>query len=145
MAGRYSIRMQFDIDADPAAVMRALTTVEGVSGWWSDRVEGAPENDGGDLYVSFPDLPQPMHFTVALGDGQISWETEEFPPWWDGTTIRWTVGDNPDGDGSRLHFRHDGFDPDADIIPIVTPAWAGIIDRLKSYAETGTAAPFATH
>lgn len=140
--GDYRIRMQFDIDADEAAIRDALTTRGGIASWWSDTVEGEPGEEGGDLYVSFPDLPQPFHFRVGL-DGEISWETQEFPPWWEGTTIRWWTSDEPDVDGVRLHFVHGGFDPDADIIPIITPAWAQIIGRLTRHAETGDADPFA--
>jgi hypothetical protein len=44
-----------------------------------------------------------------------------------------------------LRFTHTGFEADDDIIPIITPAWANIIERLKHYAETGTADPFAVH
>lgn len=141
--GDYSIRMQFDIDADTSAVAEALTTTEGIAGWWSDTVDGSPGRSGGELHVAFPDLPERFHFAVEREGDQVSWETQEFPPWWAGTTIRWHVADDPDGDGTRLSFRHDGFDPDAEIVPVITPAWAVIIQRLKAYAETGTPDPFA--
>ena len=65
-----------------------------------------------------------------------------FPPWWAGTTIRWEIGDNPDATGTRLQFSHRGYDADNPVIPIVTPAWAQIILRLKAYAETGQPQPF---
>lgn len=141
--GDYRIRMLFDIDAEEAAVRRALTTRDGIAAWWSDTVGGDPSRSGGDLLVTFPDLPQPFHFRVGDDGGQISWETLEFPPWWEGTTIRWSLAPVPDADGTRLLFSHEGFDPDAEIIPVITPAWAGIIDRLKRYAESGQPDPFA--
>lgn len=141
--GDYRIRMQFDIDASVANVRDALTTSDGIASWWSDTVEGDPGTDGGDLYVSFPDLSEPFHFSVSHDDDQVSWETQAFPPWWQGTTIRWWTTQEPEVDGVRLHFVHAGFDPEADIIPIVTPAWAGIISRLQRYVETGEADPFA--
>ncbi|HEX2029124.1 MAG TPA: SRPBCC domain-containing protein [Nitriliruptorales bacterium] len=143
--GDYDIRMRLDIDAERSDVLGALMTVEGISGWWSDTVTGRPDEDGGELYVAFPDLPRPFHFGVGLDGEQVSWETREFPPWWDATTIRWRVEDNPDADGTRLWFTHAGFDPDDEIIPIITPAWAGIIGRLKAYAETGTRDPFGVN
>lgn len=142
--GDYAIRMQFDIDADKAAVQAALTTTEGIASWWSDRVEGNPEQSGGQLRVGFPDLPQPFEFTVTRDGQETSWETGGFPPWWQDTTIRWQVDTNPETGATLLRFSHSGFDPEDDIIPIVTPAWASIIERLKHYAETGRAEPFAT-
>lgn len=143
--GDYAIRMQFDVEADETAVLEALTTTKGIASWWSDTVEGTPEQSGGDLRVSFPDLPQPFEFAVERDGGNVVWETGGFPPWWHGTSIHWEVGPHPERDGTLLRFTHAGFDPDADIIPIITPAWALIISRLKSYAETGEPNPFAVN
>lgn len=143
--GDYAIRMQFDIDADEATVRSALTTTEGISGWWSDDVEGTPERPGGALHVRFPDLPQPFEFAVAHDGDAVSWQTGAFPPWWQGTTIAWQVGRHPESGATLLRFTHSGFDPDDDIVPVVTPAWASIIERLKRYAETGKADPFAVN
>lgn len=143
--GDYAIRMQFDIDADEPTVRLALTSTEGIASWWSDTVEGTPGQPGGDLRVHFPDLPQPFEFAVALDGRAVSWKTGGFPPWWQGTTIDWRLEAQPDTGGTVLRFTHGGFDPDDDIIPIITPAWAGIIGRLKTYSETGEADPFAVN
>src|SRR5262245_30457383 len=135
----YAIRMQFDIDADPAAVTQALRTQDGIRAWWSTHADG-PE--GGELRVSFPDRPEPFQFDVRDATDQVEWVTGAFPPWWAGTTIRWEVGPNPEAPGTRLTFEHGGYDADNPVIPIVTPAWAQIILRLKGYAETGRPQPF---
>lgn len=139
----YRIRMQFDIDADEAAVRQALATREGIAAWWSNTVEGEPSQRGGDLLVTFPDIPQPFHFRVDENGGEVSWQTLEFPPWWAGTTIRWAMAPSPDTPGTRLLFTHEGFDPEAEIIPVITPAWAAIIERLRRYAESGKIDPYA--
>ena len=135
--GDYAIRMQFDIDADEETVRRALTTEEGIRSWWSRQTELAD----GVLKPRFPDVPQPFEFQVR-GNGALEWVTGGFPPWWAGTTIGFDVGPNPDGAGTRLHFSHGGYDADNPVIPIVTPAWAQILLRLKGYAETGMPQPF---
>jgi uncharacterized protein YndB with AHSA1/START domain len=138
--GDYAILMQFDIEADRDTVRRALATQEGIRSWWSARTDGPKD---GELRVSFPDVPQAFEFSVASDDGdRVEWVTGGFPPWWAGTSIRWDVGDNPDGAGTRLFFSHGGYAPDNPVIPIVTPAWAQIILRLKGYAETGQRQPF---
>ena len=143
--GDYAIRMQFDIAADPDTVIDALTSTSGVSRWWSTKVEGSPGDHDGQLMVWFPDLPQPHEYAVERdGARQVAWRTMAYPPWWAGTVIRWHVAPHDDAPGTRLRFSHEGFDPDDEIIAIVTPAWAQIILRLKSYAETGTPAPYFT-
>ena len=143
--GDYHIRMQFDIAADRDAVHRALTTEEGISAWWSSRssLDPAEADAPGILHVSFPDQPQPFEFDVTRADDdRIEWRTGGFPPWWAGTSIRWDLATIPDAPGTRLLFSHRDYDPDNPVIPIVTPAWAQIILRLKGYAETGTRQPF---
>jgi len=143
--GDYNILMQFDIAADPDIVERALTTEDGIRSWWSSRAsvgDADRGSGGGELRVTLPDVPQPFEFSTRQSDGAIEWVTGGFPPWWAGTTIRWDVDRNPDGPGVRLLFSHRDYDPSNPVIPIVTPAWAQIILRLKDYAETGVCRPF---
>lgn len=136
--GDYHVLMQFDIDADRQAVDRALKTEDGIRAWWTSRAD----LDDGSLQTSFPDTPQPFEFSVRNGDDRVEWVTGGFPPWWAGTTIRFDVGPNPDGPGTRLLFSHRDYEPDNPVIPIITPAWAQILLRLKGYAETGERQPF---
>jgi hypothetical protein len=136
--GDYAIRMQFDIGADEATIRKAVDSEAGIRAWWSSRTTV----DGDTLHVSFPDVPQPFEFALRRADGGTEYVTGGFPPWWQGTTIRFDVGPNPEGPGSRLMFEHRGYEPDNPVIPVVTPAWAQILLRLKGYAETGNAQPF---
>jgi hypothetical protein len=138
--GDYNIRMQFDLAADLSAVRQVLTTQDGITSWWSSQ--STLDRNARRLLVRFPDQPQPFEFDVREGDGRIDWVTGGFPPWWAGTTVRWRIGPNPDAAGTRLMFEHRDYDPDNPVIPIVTPAWALIIQRLKGLVETGTRQPF---
>ena len=142
--GDYHILMQFDIAAKRPTVQRALAGPHEIAAWWSSRTGGDPDGHvGGRLDVSFPDVPQPFEFTVMRNDAErVEWLTGGFPPWWVGTSIRWDLLDNPDAAGTRLLFSHRDYDPDSPVIPVVTPAWAQIILRLKAYAETGLRTPF---
>jgi uncharacterized protein YndB with AHSA1/START domain len=141
--GDYQIVMQFDIAADQERIRRALTTRDGIASWWSERTTLRDDRGSERLEVSFPDVPQPFEFDVGRdAPNLIEWRTGGFPPWWAGTTIRWELSENPDAPGTRLLFSHRGYDADNPVIPIVTPAWAQIILRLKAFAETGTPDPF---
>lgn len=136
--GDYAIRMQLDIDADQDAVVSALGTGPGVESWWSAPVTGSPGEAGDRFTIGFPDVPQPFEFAVERDDDRmLAWETQDFPPWWADTTIRWRIDERPDGPGTRLRFSHEGFDPDDEIVPVITPAWARFLEQLKTYAETG--------
>jgi uncharacterized protein YndB with AHSA1/START domain len=138
----YAIQMKYDVNADRGRVHEALTTVDGIGSWWSTKVGGQPDASGRRFEVSFPDVPAPFEFTARPAADEVAWEVGANPEWWRGTTIRWRLEDNPEGPGTRVHFRHEGFDPDHPIIEVVTPAWAHIIARLQGYAETGTRQPF---
>lgn len=138
--GDYHVQIQADVDADPATVHRALTTQEGVRGWWSTHADGPAD---GRLEVGFPYVPRPFEFEVRQGDpARVEWVVGAMPPPWAGTTVRWEVGPNPDGAGTRVHFSHRDFDRDNPVIPVVTPVWSQVVLRLKSYAETGRPQPF---
>jgi hypothetical protein len=141
--GDYHILMQFDIDADRDAVRSALTTQDGIRSWWSVRTDGPDGDADRQLRVSFPDVGQPFELEMTRNDqNRVEWMVGAFPPWWAGTTVRWDLSGNPDRPGTRLLFSHRDYDPSNPVIPIVTPAWAQIILRLKEYAETGAPHPF---
>lgn len=142
--GDYQILMQFDIAADQDRVRRALTTQDGLRAWWSERTDGPDQGMGGQLRVSFPDVPQPFELEMTTADAhRVEWTVGAFPPWWAGTSVRWDLADNPDAPGTRLLFSHHGYAADNPVIPIVTPAWAQIIGGMKHYLETGEPRPFA--
>jgi hypothetical protein len=140
--GDYAVQMRYDVNTDREKVREALTALEGIGSWWSSKVSGQPEASGGRFEVSFPDVPAPFEFTARLDGDTVAWEVGATPEWWRGTIIRWSLEGNPEGPGTRIHFRHDGFEREHPIIEVITPAWAHIIDRLKGYAETGERQPF---
>ena len=61
------ILFQFDSSADRTALLEALTTHEGITGWWTDRAE-VPSATGEDLVLTFDAAPAPFHsaWTRAL-------------------------------------------------------------------------------
>jgi uncharacterized protein YndB with AHSA1/START domain len=142
--GDYHILMQLDIAADQATVRQALTTENGIQAWWTSRAALRSPAGGldGHLATTFPDDPTPFEFEVREAPERIEWVTGGFPPWWAGTTVRFDLAENPDGDGTRLSFSHRDYAADNPVIPIVTPAWAQILLRLRGYAESGRPQPF---
>jgi|SRR5215470_5289754 len=135
------IAMQVDVDAPAEAVYRALTTTEGIAGWWTDRnhTTGVP---GEVDTFEFPGTPLTYQMRVDQAEpGKLlSWHCQAGPPAWDGTDIRWTLR-SADG-GTVVMFDHTGWGEIDTMFRIVTLGWAQIIMSLKRYAETGEAAPF---
>ena len=135
------ILFQFDSSADRTALLEALTTHEGITGWWTDRAE-VPSATGEDLVLTFDAAPAPFHLRLdASAPEQVTWSYNGFPPHWQGTAIEWSLSDNPDGPGTRVHFRHGGWQSDGDPLPSVAYTWGLLMRALKRYAESGERAP----
>jgi uncharacterized protein YndB with AHSA1/START domain len=140
--GDHFMCYQLDVGADRDTVHQALTTETGVNGWWTDRAV-VPAAVGDRLELTFPDVPQPFELELAeSSDDRVEWRAGSFPPWWEGTVVRWELADNPDGDGTRIVMTHAGFDPDNPVVGIVTMGWGEILGRLRGFAEEGRPQPY---
>lgn len=136
-----TILLRMPVDAEPKVVYDALSTSEGVNGWWSGHTEG-PEGVGSTMKVAFPDAPMTFDFEVseeAPGE-RVSWRCLAGPPEWTGTDIRFDVetGD----EGTSVLFSHDGWATTDESFPFIAYSWAQILPRLKKLSETGQADPF---
>ncbi len=128
----------FDVDAKPETIRRALTTAEGVAGFWTDDAN-VPAEVGKTLMLRFPDAPEAFDLVLTESDDKvISWRTKSFPPQWVGTEIRWEIagGDNT----STVAFRHGTFADETEQGQVAY-VWGQVMAQLKQYAETGVAAP----
>jgi uncharacterized protein YndB with AHSA1/START domain len=132
------VLFRFDVDAPPETLLRAVTTPEGIRGFWTSRAD-VPADVGGTLRLEFEQAPEPFDLRLEQSDERtVVWRAQSFPPHWVGTTIRWDVG--PRQDGSTVAFRHAGF-ADDDEAGRVAYTWGQIMARLKQYAETGRSDP----
>lgn len=138
------IVFESSIDSPPAAVVRALTTWEGIAGWWTDQVE-FDGVEGATMTLGFTIAPAPFQLRVdEVGDHAVRWtSTGDFPPHWSDTTVTWTL--TPDDAGATtVHFNHDGWASDEGPFPSSAYTWAQLQGTLKSYVETGRPAPLFT-
>jgi len=138
----YDIALQIDIAAEPTAVYTALTTTDGVAGWWTTRNESRSEV-GETSHFHFPDAPVSwdMRIDEAVPGKALSWHCTGGPAQWIGTDVTWALTPAPDG-GTRVSFDHTGFAAKDEMFRVVTLGWAQMILRLKQYAEGGTRVPF---
>lgn len=134
-----------DVDAPQEAALAALTTEQGIKGWWTDRAT-VPGELGSTLLFSFPGMPQPFDMHLRdRSDRRVAWQAGEFPPPWAGTEVVWELGANPDGPGTRIDMRHGGWERDNPQIGYVTVGWGQILGHLKRYLESGTPQPYFTN
>jgi uncharacterized protein YndB with AHSA1/START domain len=133
---------QFDVDAPAAAVWKALTTEEGIRGWWTTQAE-VPTGTDAVVRVRFPDAPVSWDLRVdeAVENEQLRWHCVGGPPPWVDTDIVFRLGQVPEG-GTRVLFDHVGWKDAEEMVRIVTFGWVQMFLRLKAFAETGTPHPF---
>jgi uncharacterized protein YndB with AHSA1/START domain len=133
-----SIVLAFDAAASPARIYHILTTTEGQAAFWTAdcdvRAGHARFGFPGESPVEVDITTQPqrlvcMHATSGVTHGgAVTWEYELHPA----------------EAGTTVVFREHGFPDDYPEIDLgrTTQTWAQIMDRLASYAATGTPRPF---
>src|SRR5918912_3321369 len=93
------------IDAvDATTAYEALTTTDGITGWWTSRARGSGTAVGDRLSMSFPDAPVTWDMTVAVADRpvRVEWDCTGGPPGWPGTRVVWAVEPIEAGGGGRV-------------------------------------------
>jgi uncharacterized protein YndB with AHSA1/START domain len=140
--GTNDIATQIDIAADPGAVYRALTTTDGVAGWWTTHNETSGRVGEVERFW-FPDAPISWDLRVEAAEpGKlVAWHCVGGPPPWIGTDVTWTLEPADEG-GTRVVFDHTGFAAKDEMFRIVTLGWVQMLLKLKENLETGRPVPY---
>jgi uncharacterized protein YndB with AHSA1/START domain len=124
------------------AVYRALTTTDGLAGWWTTDVTGDGDA-GGVLRFRFAGAPDPGGFDMSVLEAKpaerVLWEVVEGPEEWVGTQISWDL--RREGDYTIIMFAHRGWREPVDFMYHCSTKWATFLMSLKALLETGTGAP----
>jgi len=138
------IAMQVEVAAAPGDAYQALTTTDGVAGWWTTRNETSGVVGKVNRYW-FPDAPMSWDLEVAEArPGEVlRWRCVGGPPEWIGTQVQWTL--RPSEKGTVVLLDHTGFEEVGTMYRNVTFGWAQMLDRLQRYLATGTPAPYFEH
>jgi uncharacterized protein YndB with AHSA1/START domain len=129
------------IAAGPERVLAALTTTEGVAGWWG-TTSGSAGAVGDVLEVGFGTSRVITMDVASLEPGRVEWFVKRAPftPEWDGTSIVFELG--PSDDGTELHFRHVGLTPRFECYEMCHAGWTHYLASLAAYAEHGVGDPY---
>lgn len=79
--------------ADATAAYAALTTQDGITGWWTSRADVPGPKVGDVLKMSFPDAPMTWDMRIDQADEpvRLEWECVGGPPGWETTRVRWSL------------------------------------------------------
>jgi|SRR5438309_1298381 len=124
----------------PEKVYDALTTVEGLAGWWTDDVKGAGDEVGGVVAFRFPPVGGfDMEVLDLRPSERVTWRVVDGPEEWIGTTIDWQLSQQ--GDWTVVLFAHRGWAEPVEFMHHCSTKWGSFLLSLKALVETGRGAP----
>jgi hypothetical protein len=123
------------VAAPATALFEALTTLDGLAGWWSPLVTGSPGARGGQARFEFEGLDEAIVMRVDQLErpSLVVWtclEHTSFPEWND-TRVRFDI-EELDDRSCMLTLRHIG----------LSPAWDYFFASLVGLVERGEGTPY---
>jgi len=119
-------------------VYAALTTLDGLSGWWTTDTQGDP-GLGGKVAFRFPQGGCDVEVIELVPDELVRWRVIDGPAEWIGTTVNWRL--SRAGDFTIVLFSHEGWAEPVEFLYHCSTKWAVFLLSLKALVETGRGAP----
>ena len=138
---KYDIVHSIDIATTSDRLYEAITTQEGLAGWWTPQVK-AQTTIGtvnefyfrGTILKFRVDQLEPTH--------HVTWSSVYVPQDWEGTQVLFDIVS--DGDTVNLKFCHTGFASPDGSFGVTSYSWAQYVRSLKMLLETGKGEPFGS-
>ena len=132
------------IKASPAEVYAAVSTIEGVAGWWSRETAGSA-GVGETITVRFRSPSGSELATVemdvleSIPDQRVRWRITAGPQEWIGTEVVFTLARA--GDLTIVQFGHRHWREAVDFTAHCSMKWGTFLLSLRDLVETGTGRP----
>ncbi len=132
------------IKAPVARVYDALSTIEGLAGWWTKETTGTSKV-GGTIGFHFRrpngDIMGVMDMEVLALDSnkKVHWRCKSGPEEWIGTDVTFDI--TQDGDYTIVFFGHKNWREAVEFTAHCSMKWATFLLSLKDLVETGKGKP----
>jgi hypothetical protein len=120
-------------------VYRALTTIEGLSAWWTATTLGESKV-GGVLQFRFGANGFDMKVLELQPAKRVLWQVVAGPEEWLGTKISFDI--RQEGDWTIVLFKHEGWKEPVEFMHHCSTKWAVFLLSLKSLLESRKGAPW---
>jgi uncharacterized protein YndB with AHSA1/START domain len=128
------------IKAQPSEVYEALTTLKGLSGWWTSNTRGDPSANG-TIQFHFGEKARVDAKVIDLKRNElVLWEILDAHADWIGTNVRFELRQN--GPITQVMFKHEGWKQPTDFMHHCSTKWATFLVSLKALLEDGAGAPY---
>ncbi len=138
-----SILHRLEINAPREKVYEALTTQQGLSGWWTPETKATPEVGSIARFAFGPDYFKEMKIEELEPPNRVKWLCVKGYKDWIGTTMTFEL--QPDEKETLLFFRHDGWKEYTQGFAACSYDWAIFLRSLKFLCETGKGLPYPNH
>lgn len=135
-----SIKHTLHINAPLDKVYQSLTTIDGLSGWWTQDTIGSCAL-GDALYFTFGEYAT-FEFQVALLNENklVNWKFTNGNPDWEGTYLTFILSETDDK--VTVEFVHEEFEDDYEGFSAIKQTWEMYLESLAQFCETGKGSPF---
>ena len=131
---------KIEIKSSPDETYRALTTLEGLAGWWTRTTQGDP-NAGGTIRFRFGEVGGFDMKVLELEPARrVLWQVVDGPEEWIGTKVSFEL--RPDGDFTVVLFKHLGWKEPVEFMHHCSTKWATYLMSMKSLLEGGPGAAY---
>lgn len=120
-------------------VYHALTTQQGLAGWWTSNTKGDGDRVGNMIEFRFGAGGFDMRVTDLTPSALVQWQVTTGPEEWLGTTIAFEL--KQDGDYTIVLFKHLGWKEPVEFMHHCSTKWAIFLMSLKALIETGKGNP----
>ena len=131
---KYSIKHLFHINASKQNVFKAISTIDGLSNWWTTETTGSDALHG-TIRFSFDGVGPEMKVIELKPNDKVVWECVASPHGWTGHRFVFSLDEN-DGK-TRVRFSQEGFNEQDDFYAICSFSWGRYMESLRQYCQTG--------
>ena len=136
-----SIKHLFHINASREKVYEALTTINGLSGWWTVQTSGDTK-PGGIIQFRFGEHGMNMKVKEAKPDELVQWECVTGSPDWIGTLFTFQLDSNEGK--TRIRFEQSGWKETGDFYAACCFSWGRYMESLRQLCQTGKGEAFGS-
>ncbi len=138
----HSIKHLFHIGAPKEKVFEAISTIKGLSNWWTTKTTGG-NNINEIIQFTFGEMEGPtMRITEIIPNQKIKWQCVASTHGWVEHTFTFLLDDN-DGK-TRVRFSHDGWTLQDDFYAMCNFSWGRYMKSLRQHCQTGKGEAFGS-
>jgi hypothetical protein len=132
-----------DIGASPDVVYRAVSTADGLHGWWAKNIK-MENGSAGALELTFGGGAHIWRISFSKGTvpARAEWDVLEQRPLSEMNGTKLVFGIEKESSGSsKLRFQHVGLNPQCACYKDTDAAWDYLMGSLKDFLEKGKGGP----